>query len=91
VYDPAGHVAVQVERARRTQRAPFEGPAHSVPGYVAYFGTYDVDVGTRTVTHRIEGDLDPKRIGPDLARGFEPVGERLRLTQADRPERHLTR
>jgi hypothetical protein len=48
-------------------------------GYYAYFGTYDVDQGARTVTHHITSSLRSHEVGLDNVRSFELSGNQLRL------------
>ena len=48
-------------------------------GVQAYFGTYTVDESAGTVTHHIEGGLQPQEIGGERVRWYEFVGDRLHL------------
>ena len=34
--------------------------------YIAYFGAYTIDVDKRTVTHHVEGAMNPNMVGSDL-------------------------
>ena len=51
-------------------------------GYLAYFGTYDVDEAARTVTHHITSSLRSHEVGQDNVRQFELSGNELRLRVA---------
>ena len=49
-------------------------------GYIAYYGTYEVDEANSQVTHRVESALFPNWIGDVQTRNYEFEGERLRLS-----------
>jgi hypothetical protein len=72
IYDPSGHMAVQIMPGR-AQRAT--APAST---FICYFGTWSLDERARTVTHHREGDL---RVDGevDAVREYEFVGDRLIL------------
>ena len=82
VYAPSGHMMVHmVEPYRRG----FEGPeptaaeaAAAARTYTSYFGTYTI-TGPGTLTHHMEGSLNPGSIGTDTMRFFEVSGTRLIL------------
>ena len=48
-------------------------------GYIAYYGTYEVDEADNQVTHHVENSWFPNWIGDDQTRNYEFEGERLRL------------
>ena len=48
-------------------------------GYIAYYGTYEVDEANSQVTHHVESALFPNWIGDVQTRNYEFEGERLRL------------
>ena len=48
-------------------------------GYIAYYGTYEVDEANSRVTHHVESSLFPNWIGDIQTRLYEFEGERLRL------------
>ena len=84
-YDESGNMAGQV---MRPGRAPVDGGAQvraAYIGYIAYFGTYEVAPDGRTVTHHVEGALNPAWVGGEQVRGVRFEGERLVLT-ADVPK-----
>ena len=55
--------------------------AQFVTTFFAYYGTYTVDESAGTVTHQLEGAMDPTYVGTDQVRQFEFVGDdRLLLT-----------
>jgi hypothetical protein len=85
VYDPTGHLHVQLMRTPATP--PFatgddtKGTDQEVraayDGYVAYFGTYKVDEAQSKVIHRVEGSLMPSYTGTDQPRPIKIVGDEL--------------
>jgi hypothetical protein len=87
VYDPTGHLHVQVMRTPATR--PFvsgddaKGTDAEVraayDGYVAYFGTYEVDMDKGMVIHRVEGSLMPSYTGTDQPRPFRIEGDVLTI------------
>jgi Lipocalin-like domain len=72
IYDPSGHMAVQIVPGREARA---NAPASQ---FIAYFGTYSVDEHAGTVTHHREGDLRPDG-EIDAVRRYEFVGDRLVL------------
>jgi hypothetical protein len=75
-YDSVGHMSIQQMRPNRPKK-------DTTDGYEAYFGTYSVDEQKKTVTHHIEGDLLPERVGKDFQREIEIKGDQLLLTVHD--------
>ncbi len=90
VYDPTGHVHIQIMKV--PPLAPFpeaktaDGkpptPEHALAAYnayVAYFGTYTVDEAKHVVTHHVEGSLAPDYTDTDQPRPFKLQGDRLEI------------
>ena len=48
-------------------------------GYIAYYGTYEVDESKDQVTHHVQSALFPNWIGDIQTRNFEFEGKKLRL------------
>ena len=48
-------------------------------GYIAYYGTYEVDESKGQVTHHVQSALFPNWIGDIQTRNFEFEGKKLRL------------
>ena len=48
-------------------------------GYIAYYGTYEVDESSGRFTHHVKNSLFPNWIGDIQTRIFEFEGDRLRL------------
>jgi hypothetical protein len=82
VYMPSGHMSVQVAPEHPRKRAGTEATPQeakdALTGYVAYFGTYVIDEGAGTVTHRRRASIQPGDTA-DLVRAYEFSGERLIL------------
>jgi hypothetical protein len=64
IYDPKGHMAVQLMKTPPPDVASDDWDRFTVQekvalydGYVAYFGRYEVDLARKVVTHLPEGDL----------------------------------
>jgi hypothetical protein len=87
-YDRAGRMGAMLHAPDRKPlpAAPatptVEDYREMLRGFVAYYGTYDVDVSTRRVAHHIESASNPAWIGTDFIRwyDFEP-GRLLLRTQ----------
>jgi hypothetical protein len=98
VYTPEGRMAVQIMVLPRpvvpsVPEGPDEVPAWSseqvrrvVETYDAYFGTYELDEATHTVTHHVEGELRPNYVGAAFARRYEVDGDRLVLSSTSPAE-----
>jgi hypothetical protein len=82
VYDPAGYMAVSIMPVGRKKYAgaqPTEDEAvAAITGYAAYFGTFTINDADATVTHHLQGSLNPG-MAPDQKRFFEFAGDRLTL------------
>jgi hypothetical protein len=90
IYDATGHVAVQIlykqsrpKFAKGPSAGTMEEKAASFDSYTAYWGTYTVDAKAGTVTHHIEGALNPSNAGKDNLRYYELKGNRLTLNNPD--------
>ena len=92
-YDKAGRMSAQLMRpGRRSTVAPgvslIAGNAGSeeireaVDGFIAYFGTFDVDESAQTVIHHVQACLVPSWVGTDLKRTYRFNANRLVLTAA---------
>lgn len=88
-YHPSGAMSVQsAPRRARSRAGELPTPAEALAaldGYVAYFGTYEIDEARRTVMHRQLATVQP---GPavSLVRAYEFQSDnRLVLRPVDRP------
>lgn len=84
VYDPTGHLHVQVMRTPPTphfaagdQAGTDDEVRAAYDGYVAYFGTYEVDEARSQAIHRVEGSLMPSYTGTDQPRPIKLAGDEL--------------
>jgi len=75
----SGHVIEIVSQAGRP--ASFNA-AESFDTYQALWGTFTVDAAKSVATYSISGDVDPARMGQQLARSFERRGTQLVLTES---------
>ncbi len=89
VYDATGRVSFQIRQPTRTPfasgdrlrgtdaevRAAFEG-------YLAYWGTFEVDEPNRNVLHHISACSYPNWEGTTQVRHYELAGDRLTLSSA---------
>ena len=48
-------------------------------GYIAYYGTYEVDENNNLITHHVENGLFPNWVGDNQTRTYKFEGENLRL------------
>jgi hypothetical protein len=96
-YDTAGRMSAQAMHPgrRAVGGSPSRGSAAVIreatpddmrdilSGFIAYFGTFDIDVSSPTVIHHVEACLIPSWVGTDLHRTYEfSGGNRLILTAA---------
>jgi hypothetical protein len=94
VYGERGTMCVQImQRGRpplpkgRTAENALQEYHSILSGYIAYFGTYEIDPKVSSMTHHIKGSLIPEWIGTDLVRTYEFSGNRLTLRTAPAPAR----
>jgi hypothetical protein len=78
IYDGGGRMAAQLMRPDRPnfvsgdmRGGTPEEIRTAAEGYVAYFGTYEVDDKKGTVVHHVEASLFPNWLGQDQVRFFE--------------------
>ena len=99
-YDKAGRMSAQLMRPGRRATVPsgvglVAGNAttdeirEAVDGFASYFGTFDVDESTKTVTHHVQGCLVPTWVGTDLKRTYLFTANRLTLTATTTSVREL--
>ncbi|MEP7336124.1 MAG: lipocalin-like domain-containing protein [Acidobacteriota bacterium] len=91
-YTDKGFMSVQIMDSERPTfssdncwRATLAEMAAAFEGYLAYFGTYDVNNAEEFITHHIQGSLCPKYSGTDQIRYFKIEGERLTLRTPSLP------
>lgn len=86
IYGADGHMMVQIMASGRPVFASGDrmaGTAEEIKtafeGYVAYFGTYEVNQKEGSVLHRIEGSSFPNWVGKNQQRFYEISPESLIL------------
>ena len=74
MYDQTGHMAVQFMGLDRPND-------QSSRAYDAYFGTYTIDEKSKpmTVTHHLDGSLNPTAVGRDRVRDLLLNGDELKI------------
>ena len=91
VYDATGHVHIQIMKVPPLARFPeanwdagkLPSPEHALAAYnayLAYFGTYTVDMKKHVVTHHVQGSMAPDYTDTDQPRQFKLDGDRLELS-----------
>jgi hypothetical protein len=93
IYDRSGWMSVQIFTANRptmtrpaTRTSGVVSPenaqlnSQAFDTYYAYFGTWEYDATTATVTHHLKSSLLPYETGQDYKRQVDLQGAQLRLT-----------
>jgi hypothetical protein len=74
MYDSAGRMSAQLSRPARpkyTAAQPTDSErAAAYASYISYFGRYELDAQKKTVTHHVEGAVNPNSAGTPLTRHF---------------------
>ena len=83
-YDDRGNMAGQVMRPGRAEVSPAQWGAQEVrsayAGYIAYFGTYELNDAGDRVVHHVQGALNPGWVGGDQVRRVRFDGDLLILS-----------
>jgi hypothetical protein len=93
-YDSAGRMSAQLMNPGRRaiggsperstvavmRGASCEEMREMLTGFSAYYGRFEVDESSRTVTHHVEACLIPSWVGSEQHRRFEFAGNQLILT-----------
>jgi hypothetical protein len=108
IYDRSGWMSVQIFTANRptmtrpaTRTSGTTSPddaqvkSRAFDTYYAYYGTWEYDASTATITHHLKSSLLPYESGQDYKRQVDLQGAQLRLTArmgegAEAPRRTLT-
>ena len=87
VYDSQGHFSGQIQGQGRPLfesgnllKGTPEEIKSAFEGYVAYYGTYEVDEEAASLTHYVQGSLFPNWVGDTQTRLYEFKDEKLSLT-----------
>jgi hypothetical protein len=86
IYDSQGRMYVQIMNSDET-RPPRkgEGPltekeqAQAYTSYTAYYGRYTINEDDQSVTHHVEGSVNPRNVGNAMPRFVEVSQDRLSL------------
>ena len=83
VYTEQGHLSIQIMRTpahpRLTQRPDAETLAGLARGYIAYYGTYEVDAENGMLLHKPVGSLNPNYIDTTRPRPYRITGDELTI------------
>jgi hypothetical protein len=83
-YDASGNMSGQVMRPGRAPVIHGESGVADVraayAGYIAYFGSYEVNDARDTVVHHVQGALNPGWVGGSQVRRMRFDGDRLVLS-----------
>jgi len=86
MYDGQGNFSGQIAGSGRPEfqsgnllKGTAEELKTAFEGYIAYYGTYEVDEANSQMTHHVEGSLFPNWMGDVQTRNYEFDGEQLRL------------
>jgi hypothetical protein len=88
IYDAAGNMSAQVMRADRAGAAADQANGietamtSAFAGYIAYFGTYEIDEARAVVVHTVVGSAFPAWVGATPNRRFAIEGDRLTLSDS---------
>ncbi|MDA1128028.1 MAG: lipocalin-like domain-containing protein [Chloroflexi bacterium] len=87
IYDGHGNFSGQIAGSGRPAfksnnllKGTEEEVRQAFEGYIAYYGTYEVDEASGRFTHHVKNSLFPNWIGDIQTRIFELEGDRLRLS-----------
>lgn len=80
IYDATGHASIQIMTTPPQTIATPDSPTPTEAlaifnGYIAYYGTYTVDL--KNITVNVEGALDPSQVGTQQVRPYELTGDTL--------------
>jgi hypothetical protein len=82
VYDPSGFLSVQI---MSDPREPYGHDPENLAvhaHYYAYFGTFEIDERSKTITHHVRGSLRPDEIGLIYQQTFTLSDDQLTLLTA---------
>ena len=83
IFGESGHTTVQIVNPQRPTtplaKTSEEEARALASSYLAYFGTYDVDLATRKIVVHTTSDLNPMNSGEDQIRFYEIDGDTMYL------------
>lgn len=86
MYDGAGNMSVHLMNSFRPvfemgyAETTLEELKEVYDGYIAYFGTYTIDVSEQTISHHADGVTNPSFVGTKLVRYYDFSGDKLVLS-----------
>ena len=86
MYDDQGNMAVQITTDPRNTETSAERPEF-INGYVAYYGTYEINADDGTITHHRRSHVNADIANLSVVRYFSFSDDTLTLTVA--PEQSL--
>lgn len=89
VYSRDGHMSVQIMLPKQGDSPQGNPVQYDRGGYEAYYGTYEVNEQTHSVTHHVEGALVRTLVGKDLTRVYHFEGRQL-ILKSSRADEHWT-
>ena len=97
MYDAAGRMSVQImprDRPKFASATRLQGTDDEIrtafAGYIAYFGSYEVNEAEGVVIHHLEGSIFPNEVGRDNIRYYEFSGDQLTLIPTNMVDGKLT-
>ena len=96
VYDGRRNMSVQIMPDRKRPKFAGSEPTpeeakEALYGYIAYFGTFEINESAQTVTHHRQGNIDPGGVGVDFVRKYRfETPDRVVLSPVEGPARDLT-
>ena len=82
-------VSLEVVQLMYPKTANAESNEYVQDGYEASFGSYDVDEGTHTLTHHVQGSVTRDLlVGKDLPRFFHLTEDGRLIIRPARPDEH---
>jgi hypothetical protein len=89
MYDDRGNMAVQITTDPRNNTRSAERPEF-INGYVAYYGTYEINSSDKTITHHRRSHVNADVAKLSVVRYFSFSGDNLTLTVAPKKSLRLT-
>ena len=86
IYTPDGHISVQLMYPKSANTKSNE---YVLDGYEASFGSYDLNEGSHTLTHHVQGSVTRDLlVGKDLPRVYQLTSDGHLVIRSARPEEH---
>ncbi len=89
MYDDQGNMAVQITTDPRNTETSADRPEF-INGYVAYYGTYEINANDETITHHRRSHVNAEVANLSVVRYFRFSDDTLTLTVAPEQSLRLT-